>query len=188
MRHIAAMAATVVLILVSGLACGEVGDAQASTASPTLERPAHFMLAGAAPSIDALIDRLLAALEKNDVDGLHRLRLNEDEYRTFLLPGSAQPGHAARVYDETTSKFAWERVNTNSVYAAAGIIRGYGGHKYKVKEVKYLKGRADYAWYTAYKTVSLTLEDESGTEGELVLGSIADIDGQFKFISLLGNR
>jgi len=57
-----------------------------------------------------------------------------------------------------------------------------------VKEVKYLKGRQEYAWYAAYKTVSLRLEDENGREGELVLGSIVDVDGQFKFISLLGNR
>jgi hypothetical protein len=105
-----------------------------------------------------------------------------------VLPGSAQPGQPAHAYDDDYSKFAWQKVNTNSVYAAAGIMRGYGGHKYKVKEVKYLRGRSEYAWYTAYKTVSLTLVDETGQEGELVLGSIADIDGQFKFISLLGNR
>jgi hypothetical protein len=186
MRPIAAMAVMAGVILAIGPAWGEVAGAQASTPPPKLERPAHFVLANAAPSVDALIDRLLVALEKNDADGLHRLRLTENEYRAFVLPGSVQPGQPAQVYDDDSSKFAWGKLNTNSIYAATGIIRGYGGHKYTVKEVTYLKGRVEYAWYTAYKTVSLKLEDETGQEGELVLGSIAEIDGQFKFISLLG--
>ncbi len=186
MRHIIAMVAMAGIILATGPAWGE--DAHASTAAPTVERPAHFALTDAAPSIDALIDRLVAALAKRDADALNRLRVTEEEYRTFVLPGSGDPGQPGRVYDDVSSQFAWQRLNTNSVYAGAGIMRDYGGHAFKVKEVTYLKGRNEYAWYTAFKTVGLKLEDETGKEGELMLGSIAEIDGQFKFVSLLGNR
>jgi hypothetical protein len=131
---------------------------------------------------------LIDALAKKDADALNRLRVTEGEYRTFLLPGAGDPGQPGRVYDDASSKFAWDKLNTNSTYAAAGIMRDYGGYTFKVKEVAYLKGRKDYAWYTAYRTVGLKLEDENGKDGELVLGSIAEIDGQFKFVSLLGNR
>lgn len=188
MRHIAIAVVLAGLVLGTGPARAEATDAQASMPPVTVERPAHFALVDAAPSVDVLVDRLLAALKKNDVDALHRLRVTEAEYRTFVLPGSGEPGEPARVYDDVTSNFAWQRLHTNSLYAGDGIIRGYGGHTYELKEVQYLKGRKQYAWYTAYKTVALRLRDETGTERELVLGSIAEIDGQFKFLSLLGNR
>ena len=182
------MVAMAGMILTTGLARAEAGDAQASTPPPALERPAHFKLADASPSADALIGRLIDALAKKDADTLNRLRVTEDEYRTFLLPGAGDPGQPGRVYDDASSKFAWDKLNTNSTYAAAGIMTGYGGHTLKLKEVTYLKGRKDYAWYTAYRTVGLKLEDENGKESELVLGSIVEIDGQFKFVSFLGKQ
>lgn len=188
MRHIVVSVVMTVTFLMMGVVRGEAGDAHASTAPPVLERPAHFKLADASPSIDDLIARLMDALAKNDAAAVDRLRVTETEYRTFFLPGAGDPGQPARVYDDGSSQFAWSKMNTNSTYALAGIMRDYGGHTFAVKEVKYLKGRKDYAWYTAYRTAGLTLEDESGKRGELVLGSIVEVDGQFKFMSLLGNR
>ncbi len=182
-----AAAALALLVLASGRVRAEAGDAQAAISPAAPERPAHFTLADASPSIDALLGRLLDALASNDVDALQRLRMTEAEYRTFVLPGSVEPGQPPRAYEEGPSKWAWHNVDTNSHYAAAAMIKGYGGQRYTLKEVKYLKGHGTYAWYDAYRTVSLTLVDEKGQSGELVLGSIADIDGQFKFISLLGN-
>jgi len=174
-------------LLFTGAVRADGGDAHASTPPARLERPAHFKLVDAAPSIDVLIDRLLDALAKNDADALHRLRVTEDEYRNFILPGSVRPGEPPQIFSEADSKHYWGMNNSNSVYAAAGILRGYGGHKYRLKGIEYAKGQKEYAWYKAYKVVSLKLEDEGGKEDGLVLGSIADVDGQFKFISLLGN-
>jgi len=119
---------------------------------------------------------------------MHRLRVTESEYRTFFLPGSMEPGKPPRVYDETYSKYAWDMINTNSVYAANQIIANYGGHTLTVKERRFLKGQQQYGWYQAYKTLHLVLQDETGRERELTLGSIADVDGQFKFMGLLGHR
>jgi hypothetical protein len=174
-------------LLLTGAVWAEGGDAHASTPPARLERPAHFKLVDAAPSVDALIGRLLDAIAKNDADALHRLRVTEDEYRNFILPGSAKPGEPPQVFNEADSKHIWGMNNTHSMYAAKGIIRDYGGHTYRLKGIEFAKGQKEYAWYTAYKVTRLTLEDESGKEGELVLGSIADVDGQFKFVSLLGN-
>ena len=175
-------------ILTTGFARVEAGDAEAATSAAALQRPAQFALVDAAPSIDVLIARLLDALAKNDRAALDRLRVTEDEYRRFLLPGGGEPGKPPRVYNDEASAFAWQLLNTHSTYAADGIIKGHGGHHYTLKEVTYLKGQKQYAWYTAYRTVALAVEDESGKPSEIVLGSIADVDGQFKFVSLYGDR
>ena len=188
MRHLITIAALAGMLLAAGITRTEAADAQAAVPTSPSQRPAHFALVDAAPSVDALIGRLLDALAKSDLAALHRLRVTEDEYRKFLLPGGSAPGQPPQAYDDASSDFAWQMLNTNSRYAASGIINGYGGHKYKVKETNYLKGRQEYAWYTAYRTLSLTLEDEAGAAHELVLGSIADVDGQYKFVSLLGKR
>ncbi len=187
MRHIATATAVVAALLVTGMVRADGGDAHASTPRARLERPAHFELTDASPSIDALVGRVLAALAKSDADALHRLRVTEDEYRTFIIPGSVKPGEAPQVLKEDESEHAWAWINTNSIYAVDNIIKNYGGHKYRLKKTEFAKGERRYAWYTAYKVVNLTLEDETGKEGELVLGSIADVDGQFKFIGLLGD-
>jgi hypothetical protein len=189
MKQFTAALALTGAILMMGRVGHAAESAQASTAPPTAQqRPAHFALVDAAPSVDALIQRVIDALAKNDVTALHRVRVTEEEYRSFFPPGGGDPDKPPRAYDKDTSDYAWQMLNTNGIYAAASIMKGYGGHKYNVKEVNYLKGRKEYAWFTAYKTVSLKLEDESGAERNLVLGSIADVDGQFKFVGLLGNR
>jgi hypothetical protein len=187
MRHVAVLAILVGAVLAMASVSAQAEDALASAKPATLERPAHFKLVDASPSVDALIDRLLDALEKKDVQALHRLHVTESEYRTFFLPGSAKPGEPARIYDEESSKFYWNMLNTNSVYAAKGIVERYGGRKCHVKERTYAKGQQTYAWYEAYKNVELKLEDEEGHQAELSLGSIANVDGQFKFIGLLGH-
>ena len=187
MRHIATAAVMVAALLVTGMVRAKGGDAQASTPPARLERPGHFTLANASPSIDALVGRVLDAVAKNDADALHRLRVTEDEYRTFIIPGSVKPGEAPQVLKQDESEHAWAWINTNSIYAVQNIIKNYGGHTYRLKKTEFAKGERQYAWYKAYKVVDLTLEDETGKEGQLVLGSIADVDGQFKFIGLLGD-
>ncbi len=186
MRRLSAAAITAAAVLLIARVPAGAGDAQASPAPAPPERPAHFALVDAAASVDALIDRLLDALSKNDVQALHRLRVTENEYRTLILPGSVEPGRPARVFDEESSKFYWDLLNTHNVYAEPNIIRKFGGHTCHVKERRYLKGQQTYAWYEAYKTVELVLENEKGQQAELTLGSIANVDGQFKFISLFG--
>jgi len=187
MRHRTAIVGMTAVLLAAGPASSRANEATASTSPAAAERPAHFVLTDASQSIDALIARLLDALAKSDAQALNRLRVTEQEYRSFFLPGASEPGSPARTYDDASSTFAWQMLETKNAYTAAAIMKGYGGHTYRVKEVTYLKGRKEYAWYTAYRTMSLRLEDENGKTAELVLGSVADVDGQFKFVSLKGN-
>lgn len=179
-----------VLAILGATSASRAVTAEPKTAAPppAIEKPAGFKLVDGAPSIDVLVARVLDALAANDARALHRLRVTEDEYRRFVIPGSAKPGQPPQVLDEKQSAFWWGMLNTNSRYAGERIMVGYGGHHYTLKGVEYAKGHTQLLWYDAYKTTVLTLENDDGEERELTLGSIAHVDGQYKFISLLGNR
>jgi len=187
MNHTVTAAMMVAALFVTGAVRAEGGDAQASTQPVRIERPAHFKLVNSAPSVDALAARVLDALAKKDAGALRRLRVTETEYRTFIIPGSVKPGESPQILDDEASQYAWSMLNTNSEYAVRNMISKYGGQKYRLKGTEFAKGQKEYAWYQAYKVVVLTLEDEKGMESAITLGSVADVDGQFKFISLLGD-
>jgi len=158
------------------------------TKSPSVSPgpPGDARLANAAPTVDALLDEFLAALEGKDMQALERLRVSESEYRDIIMPGSVPPGHAPQVFPEKKSKFFWGMNNTKSIYWAGSLLESFGGHRYTRKEVEYTKGVQQYAWYTAYKRVRLTVVDEEGNEKDLRTGSIAEVNGQYKFVSFAG--
>lgn len=187
MKHIAAMAATVLLVL-SAAQQARTETAQAATPPVTSERPAKYALADSAPSIEVLLQRVLDALAANDAQALRRLRVTEAEYREFIIPGSAKQGEPPQMLGAEDSQFYWQMLNTKSAYKEATVMKGFGGHRYELKGVEYVKGHKQFAWFDAYATTVLTLENEDGQESELVLGSIAHVDGQYKFVGLNGDR
>lgn len=142
-------------------------------------------LANAAPSVDALIAQFLEALEHKDKDKIRALRVTQSEYLDVILPGSVDAGRPPRQYDhhDQGSQYFWSILDTKSVYTEANIIAGWGGEPLKLKSVKYRKGTKDYAGYRAYKQLSLFVERKDGMEDELRIGSIAEVNGQYKFIS-----
>jgi hypothetical protein len=187
MRRLKSFGAVTMVLLTSALALAAQNPSGDTPASP-LQRPAHFTLQDGAPSIDDLLKRVLDALAASDVQALHRLRVTEQEYRTFVLPGAVEQGQPPQVLDEQYSQFAWDMLNTKSLYAGQAIVTNFGGRHYTLKNVQFAKGQHQYAWYATYNTTVLTLEDDAGGMRELTLGSIADVDGHFKFVGLLGNR
>jgi hypothetical protein len=189
MKHIVLTAAMMVAVLVASAAWAGPNEANAAVAAPAPPvRPERFTLVDASPTIDALLARVLEALADKDEEALHRLRVTESEYRSFVIPGSAKPGTEPQVLPEKDSEFFWQMLDTNSRYAAGRVIRGWGGKRYTLKSVEYAKGHKEYLWYDAYKTAVLTLEDEEGKKTELALGAIAHIDGQYKFVGLAADR
>lgn len=188
MKHITVVAAMAAVLLAACAPRSTSGNAQTATPSVKIEKPSDFRLIDAAPSIEVLLDRFLTALAENDAEALHRLRVTEDEYLTFVLPGSAQPGEPPQTLDAQSKKFAWDMLNTKSHYAGVALLQGHGGKRYRLKEVRYLKGHQQYLWYDAYKVAALTVESENGTEGEITLGSIAHVGDEYKFIGLIGNK
>ena len=182
MKHSAIMAAMVLATTLAAAAAG--GGTSTSPAGSHTREP---RLVDAAPSVDVLLQRFLDALARRDAAAINRLRVSEQEYRTVVIPGGVESGQPPRTIDDDSSKFYWDMLNTKSLYAEAAILKNHGGRRYRLKEVQFLKGQRSYAWYEVYRTASLKLEDDAGDIHELTLGSIANVDGQYKFIGMLGD-
>jgi hypothetical protein len=160
-----------------------LGTRAASKVSP--EQGGVHRLVNAAPSEEELIERFLQAVADNDRAALGQLRLTEAEYREIILPGNVDPGQPFRMYPEEVSKYAWQNLNTRSLYHEDSLLVSYGGRTLSVKAVEYENGSKTYASYKARKRLRLSLVDADGSEVQLATGSIAEIDGQFKFISFI---
>jgi hypothetical protein len=155
-----------------------------SRATPAAKDPS-MALHGGASSAEELISRFLQALRDNDREALRQLRLTESEYREIVLPGHVAVDKPLRRHPEDVSRFAWQLLNTKSNYFEAALLGEFGGHAYEVKGVEYEQGTQSYATYIAYKQLRLTLQRDDGLEMELRTGSVADIQGSFKFVSYI---
>lgn len=117
---------------------------------------------------------------------MRRLRTTESEYKKIILPGTVPPGAPPRHYRDDVSEYFWSILNTKSAYYEQYLLDAAGGRgPSKVKSVSYKKGTKTYADYTAYKQLRLVVEDGSGKEQDIWTGSIAEIEGQYKFISFI---
>jgi hypothetical protein len=142
-------------------------------------------LENAAPSRDVLIERFLEALRTKDKAALHGLRVTEAEYVDLILAGSVEPGEPLRRWPENANRYFWSGFDLKSRYYELYLIGEFGGRAYRVKAVEFDKGSKTYATYSAHRQLRLALEDEAGKDVYLATGSIADVGGQWKFISFI---
>lgn len=140
-------------------------------------------VAGAA-SKEELVTHFLDALERNDANGLRRLRITETEYKGIVLPGHVAVGQAFRHYPDEVADFAWATLDTKSLYYERYLLTEFGGRHYEVREVRFERGTADYAGYSAHKQLRLSLAHD-GTEAELATGSIVRVGDRYKFASFV---
>ncbi|MCW5889678.1 MAG: hypothetical protein KIT14_03920 [bacterium] len=133
--------------------------------------------------MDDLIVRLLKAFEANDADGVRKLRVTRREYLKIIMPGFVEPGAPPRIVDKQESEFWWNLLDGKSLYTELALLNDYGGRRFTVKEVTFLKGVKSYAWYTSHGRILLTLADEGGEERRLQMGSVIEANGAFKFVS-----
>ena len=139
----------------------------------------------AAPSREVLIERFLETLRTKDETALHALRVTEAEYVGLILAGSVEPGQPLRHWPEDANRYFWSGFDLKSRYYERYLIGEYGGRAYRIKSVDFDKGTKAYATYEAYRQLRLVLEDEAGKDVPLATGSIADVGGQWKFISFI---
>ena len=146
---------------------------------------ARTKLDHAAQSIETLVEQFLSALAAKDRAALHQLRLTESEYLETILPGTVAVGAEQRKWPKDVNKFWWDQMNDKSTFYEGFLLQKFGGRKYRVKSMEYDKGTQQYATYSAFKQLRLALEDGDGKPVELGTGSIAEVDGQYKFISFI---
>ena len=182
MRHLrGALGTALVAVVASAAFAGSQPAVEA-------ERP-NIALVDAAPSVETLVERFLDALAAKDGARLHRLRVTETEYRELIMPGAVKPGEKLQIFPDEDSKFFWGMLDTKSIYAAVGFLRDYGGRALTLKGIGYQSdGRIQYAWYEAYRAPRITVVDTEGEELALLIGSIAIVDGRYKFISFAADH
>lgn len=173
--------------IVVGVACSAVlrGTTVSGSLTPPPEVALHPPLSGGASSVDELLARFVAALEANDGAALEALRVDENEYRKIIMPGSVAPGQPPQKLSAAADQYFWESLDMKSRYGGRALLAGYSGRKYRVTDVTWLKGVDEYAWYRCYDRLELTMVDEQGEEHVLNTGSVADVGGRFKFISFI---
>ena len=142
-------------------------------------------LSGGAASIDALVSEFVAALNRRDRDALERLRVTEREYREWIVPGSVEPGQPPQILSEEASVYFWEVLNGKSTYFREALLGEYGGRDLEIEDFRFRKGTRRFANHLAHGRLALELEAEDGQKLALLTGSIAEVDGQFKFISFI---
>ena len=191
-RHPGTALALTAFVLLFAASCARRSEGTAEPAAPAAAAPASAAaasskppigLSGGAPSIDALLDQFLAALEQKDTQALERLRLTKEEYTQIVMPGTVTKGQPPLQTFEKANDVAWGLLNARSHYTLEAMISGYGGRHYVKRQLEFSESPPrEYAWYIAYGGTRLTLWDEQGEAHELSTGWIADVDGSHKFI------
>ena len=115
---------------------------------------------------------------------LRRLRVTESEYKDVILAGTVEAGQPLRTWPPEVVDYAWDTLNTKSLYYERYLLHELGGKHYEFKDMTFAKGVTDYATYRAYRQLRLTVTDK-GSSAELATGSIAEVEGRYKFISFI---
>jgi len=178
-----ALAFFLAALAVSGAAISSAGsDAHAAVADT--EPP--FELAGGAPSIDALMDAFLEAVEKRDKEALNALRLTKDEYQGIIVPGRVPPGSPPRQVSPVVDKYFWETMDFKSGHYLDLLVERHGGKKLERREIRFTKTADEpqrYDWYRAWGETRQATVDSDGAEVLVSTGWIAEVGGIYKFIS-----
>lgn len=168
------------ILLAAGLAVALVACASGQKASedaPPLE------LAGAAPSVDALVDQFLDALARQDEAALQRTRVSKDEYVQVIMTGQVKKELRPASPYNNVSDFAWSLLDTKSLYYSQSLFKEFGGREVLKKKVWFTRPAREYPWYRALGELRVTVEDpDDGREYQLSSGWIAEVDGKYKFI------
>ena len=123
-----------------------------------------FELSDAPTSPDALVQRLIAALEKNDETALHAVRVNEREYRELIAPGTVPQGNPPRETDAKVTEFYWRMVDAKSRDLGRELLKAYGGQRMTIVSIEYTKQPLEYAWYHAQGEVRVHVKNSEGKE------------------------
>lgn len=140
--------------------------------------PAPAVLGNAAPSREALVARLIQAVEDDDAAALRALRLDAAEYGYLYFPTS----HLAREPYRQPPELGWMLTEQNGLKGETRLLRKYGGQQlgytgHQCAAEPVTEG-ANVLWQDC--VVRVPGEDEPVR----LFGTILERDGRFKFISL----
>lgn len=155
----------------------------AAAESPAASQP-PLALSNASPSKDDLIRRFLAAIAERDTGALDSLRMTQREYCEIIAPGTVAPGQPPRATEARILDFYWRMLDTKSRDQSRQVLEAYGGKKFEVVGIEYVRGDKEYAWYRAIGEPRIRVRNEAGKEAVIPAGYVAEVGGQYKFIGL----
>ena len=120
------------------------------------------------------------ALNRGDTDALHRLRVNREEYLSWIWPEFP----AARPPRNFPGDFAWSNLNKQSVLGLEKWLRSYGGKDLTFVDIRFEKPTEKYNGFTLLRGSVLIVSNADGKTFELRnLGSVVEKTGRYKLLS-----
>lgn len=160
--------------------------AEAPGESPARGTPPRVALAGGAATVDQLVADFLAALRRGDSSAIEALRIDRDDYLDVILPGSVERGEPLqRVDRDKAGPYWWQHLSERSDLHRDALVRDFGGRDLQLVRTRFAKGTKQFANHVAYRRLVIELRDADGETRDLQTGSIAEVDGRFKFISFI---
>lgn len=137
-------------------------------------------LAGSEPSLSALAQAVLGALEGRDATALRAAALSEQEFREQVWPELP----AARPERNLGFSYVWGELRQKSEATLAATLAVYGGQRYELVAIRFLGETTQYESYLVRRKAEVTVKDAKGAEVQLRLfGSVLEKGGRFKVFS-----
>lgn len=135
---------------------------------------------GSLDSPAALGQAVVDALNRGDIDALHRLRVSRDEYFSWVWP--AFP--AGRPPYNFTADFAWSNLDKKCVLGANSWIESYGHQDLVFTAIQFNRPTEAYKGFKLLRGTVLTVQQASGKSVELrILGSVVKKGNHYKLLS-----
>jgi hypothetical protein len=131
-------------------------------------------------SPEALGRAVVDALNRRDVNALHRLRVGKEEYLSWLWP--AFP--ASRQSNGFPPDFAWSNLNKKCLMGVEKWSRMYGGQELSFVSLRFEKASEKYKGFRLLRGTTLIVKRPDGNQTELkILGSLVESAGRYKLLS-----
>ena len=134
------------------------------------------------PTLDAMAEAVIAAVEAGDAGGLQALALTEQEFRSHVWPELP----ASRPERNVPFDFVWGMLRQNSQGHLQQTLSRFKGKDLTLVRVRTAGESTDYEGVTVHRDTELVVKDESGTEQQVRLfGSTIEQNGRYKVFSFV---
>ncbi len=116
------------------------------------------------------------ALNCKDIEQLNRLRVQRDEYVSWIYPGFPK--------NNFPSDFAWNNLNKKCNIGMKRWIQAYGDLNLSFISISFKRPKESYGGFHLLRGTVLTLKDISGKKLKLdILGSVVVMNNRYKLLS-----
>lgn len=123
---------------------------------------------------------VIDALNRADAFGLDRLRVNREEYLSWIWPAFPQ----SRPPSNFPGDFAWTNLNKNSILGINRGMKRYGNQELVFEEIRFERPTEEYKGFKLLRGTVLMAKNRKGEQVELyILGSVIENDGRYKLLS-----